>query len=441
MRRICYILCAVSLQACQVHSPDSFQLTDEDEKLLTLIQQQTFAYFWDGAEPHSGMARERIHMDGEYPDQDQQIVTTGGTGFGLMAILVGIERGFITRKEGVERIAKIVTFLEKAPRFHGVWSHWLKGETGEVKPFSLKDNGGDLVETAYLAQGILCARQYFRIGNPEEQLLAQRLNQLWLSIEWNFYRGEEVENVLFWHWSPDYEWEMDFRIRGYNECLITYILAASSPTYGVGPEVYHEGWAMDGKIVEQDTLKPLRLIHQGNPSKGGPLFWSHYSYLGLNPNKLQDRYANYGELNRAHTILNYEHCVANPYNYKGYGPNCWGLTASYSINFYDAHSPSRDVGVISPTAALSSFPYTPQESLAAAKYFYHDLGDKIWGKYGFYDAFSPEHDWYPQRYLAIDQGPIIIMIENYRTGLLWNLFLSNPEVQEGLSRLGFSYGS
>ena len=238
-----------------------------------------------------------------------------------------------------------------------------------------------------------------------------------------------------------YKWEMNFRIRGYNECLIAYILAASSPTYGVGAEVYHEGWAMKGNIVAQDSLNPLQLIHQGNPPKGGPLFWSHYSFLGLNPMNLQDRYANYEELNRTHTRLNYGHCVDNPSNYQGYGPNCWGLTASYSLDFYEAHSPSKDVGVISPTAALSSFPYTPQESLEAAKHFYQDLGDKIWGKYGFYDAFSVEHDWYPKRYLAIDQGPIIIMIENYRTGLLWDLFLSNSEVQEGLNRLGFSYGS
>ncbi|MEM6632174.1 MAG: glucoamylase family protein [Bacteroidota bacterium] len=443
MRRGIYVLLIIIIwaQGCKVDSPNSFELSPQDEALLTLIQEQTFNYFWEGAEPHSGMARERIHLDGEYPDNDQDIVTTGGTGFGLMAMLVGIERGFITREEGRERITQIVSFLENAPRFHGVWSHWLNGATGEVKPFSPKDNGGDLVETAFLAQGILCARQYFRSGNQEEQFLAQRLNQLWLSIDWNFYRGEEVENVLFWHWSPEYEWEMNFRIRGYNECLIAYILAASSPTYGVDPEVYHQGWAMQGQILASDSLAPLQLIHQGNPPQGGPLFWAHYSYLALNPKGLQDQYADYWELNRTHTLLNYQHCVDNPQNYPGYGSNCWGLTASYSINFYEAHSPSKDVGVISPTAALSSFPYTPKESMAAAKYFYNDLQSKIWGKYGFYDAFSVKHDWYPQRYLAIDQGPIVIMIENYRTGLLWDLFLSNEEIQNGLTRLGFSYGS
>ena len=240
-----------------------------DEELLTLVQKNTFNYFWEGAEHNSGMARERYHMDNVYPDNDQNIVTTGGTGFGIMALLVGIERGFISREEGVGRIRRITDFLARADRYHGMWPHWINGENGKTKPFSKKDDGGDLVETAFLAQGILCARQYLRNGNPKERLLARQLDSLWRGIDWNFYRGEENENVLFWHWSPNYGWEMNFRIRGYNECLIAYVLAASSPTYPIPPEVYHKGWAMDGKIVESDSTKPLRLIHQGDETKGG----------------------------------------------------------------------------------------------------------------------------------------------------------------------------
>ncbi len=415
------------------------KLSSSEESLLTNVQHQTFQYFWEGAESHSGMARERYHMDD--PTLDEEVVTTGGTGFGLMAILVAMERGFISREAGRIRIEQISDFLLKAPRFHGAWSHWLNGETGEVIPFSPKDDGGDLVETAFLAQGMLCARQYFRNGNANERLVAQKLNQLWLSIDWNFYRGAEIENVLFWHWSPTHDWAMDFRIRGYNETLITYILAASSPSYPIPPEVYHEGWAEAGKIKEQNPAMPLPLVHQGEARKGGPLFWAHYSFLGLDPRNLSDRYANYGEQNLIHTQLNYQHCVDNPHGFVGYGPDCWGLTASYSLDFYAAHSPQNDLGVISPTAALASFPYMPRESMQALQFFHNELRDSLWGPYGFYDAFSLHDSWFPQQYLAIDQGPIIVMIENYRSGLLWNLFMSCTEIREGLERLGFSYGS
>jgi hypothetical protein len=412
-----------------------------DDSLMTLVQYRTFQYFWDGAEPVSGAARERFHTDDVYPQNDKHIITSGGTGFGIMAILVGIERGFITRQEGYEHLKKLTDWLGKADRFHGVWPHWLNGETGEVKPFSTKDDGGDIVETAYLAQGMLCAREYFKDGNDDEKALAQALDSLWRGIEWDWYRRGN-QNVLYWHWSPQYEWEMNFPIEGYNECLITYVLAAASPTHGVPAEVYHEGWARSGGILNDSTHEQygyhLGLKHNFAPQFGGPLFWSHYSYLGLDPRDLRDRYANYWEENRNHTLINRQYCIENPKGYKGYGENCWGLTASYSIKGYAAHSPGEDLGVISPTAALSSIPYTPEESLAAMRHFYEDHGDKLWGPYGFFDAFSEDADWYTPRYLAIDQGPIVVMIENYRSGLLWKLFMGAPEVKEGLRKLGFT---
>ena len=416
---------------------ESYELTPAEEDLLIQVQLQTFQYFWEGAEPHSGLIRERYHI--EEPFLDEEVVTTGGTGFGIMAILVGIERGFIERQEGVERIGKIADFLLAAPRFEGAWSHWMNGQTGEVIPFSPKDDGGDLVETGFLIQGVLCARQYLRTGTPQERLVAQKLNQLWLSVNWNFYRGEEVENVLFWHWSPTHHWEMNHRIRGYNETLITYILAAGSPSYPIPPEVYHEGWALSGDIQTQDPQEGLPLVHHGNELKGGPLFWAHYSFLGLDPRKLSDRYANYWDHNVLHSQLNYQHCIENPNNFQGYGPYCWGLTASYSLDFYAGHSPKNDLGVISPTAALSSLPYTPKESIQALTFFHEELQDSLWGPFGFYDAFSIQENWFPKKYLAIDQGPIVIMIENYRSGLLWDLFMSCKEVRAGLDRLGFSY--
>jgi hypothetical protein len=439
-----FVIGFIFLVACSSQQPIAKVEANRisDDSLFTLVQERTFQYFWEGAEPVSGAARERFHVDNDYPDNDKNIVTSGGTGFGLMAILVAIERKFVTRADGLSHLTKIVNFLEHADRFKGAWPHWINGETGKVKPFGANDNGGDLVETAYLVQGLLCVRQYFKDGNEEEKTLAARIDTLWRGVEWDWYRNGG-KNVLYWHWSPDKQWIMNFPLEGYNECLITYVLAASSPTHSVPAITYHEGWARGGKMKNDFTHKQygyhLDLKHNGAQQFGGPLFWSHYSFLGLDPRKLKDRYADYWQHNVNHTLINYEYCVLNPKGHKDYGKNSWGLSAGYSVKFYAAHSPNEDLGVITPTAALSSFPYTPEKSMEAMKHFYFDLGDKIFGPYGFYDGFSVDQDWYKPWYLAIDQGPIVVMMENERTGLLWKLFMSCPEVQQGLDKLGFSY--
>ncbi|WP_343690081.1 glucoamylase family protein [Chitinophaga sp.] len=409
------------------------------DSIFNLVEKQTFGYFWDGAEPHSGLARERYHVDGNYPEHDQNVVTTGGSGFGIMSILVGIERGYITRQQGFERLSHIADFLEKADRFHGAWPHWMYGETGKVKPFGQKDNGGDLVETAFLMQGLLCVRQYFANGNEQEKALAAKINKLWEEVEWSWYRNGK--NVLYWHWSPTYEWQMNFAVTGYNECLIMYVLAASSPTHGIPAEVYHEGWAGSGKIRDSVTAygHTLKLHHNYARDLGGPLFWAHYSYLGLDPHGLKDKYADYWEHNVNQVLIDRAWCIENPKHFKGYGADSWGLTASYSVTGYAAHAPGKetDLGVISPTAALSSMPYTPEYSKQAMVHWYKNYEGKLFGKYGFYDAFSETDNWYPQKYLAIDQGPEVVMMENYRSALLWKLFMSCPEVQGGLKKLGF----
>ena len=411
----------------------------EYDSLYSDVMRSTFNYFWDGAEPTSGLARERFHVDEQYPQNDKNVVTSGGGGFGVMAILVGIERKFITREEGFERLKKIVSFLETADKFHGVWPHWWNGETGKVKPFSRKDDGGDLVETSFMLQGLLCVRQYFQNGSSQEKELASRIDKLWRQVDFNYYRNGK--NVLYWHWSPKYGWEMNFAVTGYNECLIMYILAAASPTHGVPAEVYHEGWARNGAIKNATTKYgyTLDLEHNGTKEYGGPLFWAHYSYLGLDPRGLKDRYTNYWEHNKNHSLINYNWCIENPNKCKGYGENNWGLTASYSVKGYSGHAPgkNRDLCVISPTAALSSMPYTPAESMRAMMHWYRTHETKVYGPFGFYDAFSEEANWFPQRYLAIDQGPIVVMMENHKSGLLWNLFMSAPEVQQGLKKLGF----
>lgn len=398
-----------------------------DEDLLTLVQKQTFKYFWDFGHPHSGMARERTTSG--------DVVTTGGTGFGVMAMLVAAERGFITRRQALDRVQKIVTFLaEECTSYHGAFAHWINGATGATKPFSEKDNGADLVETSLLFQGLLTARAYFQQNIEVENKLRTDITRLWEAIEWTWFR-QNGQSVLYWHWSPDYGFEKNLAIRGWNECLITYVLAASSPVHSIDKSVYEAGWAKNGGIGNGKTYYGYKLPLGSD--KGGPLFLSQYSFLGINPQSLKDQYADYWEQNRNHTLINYSYCKENPKGYAGYGASCWGLTASDGDMGYSAHSPTNDKGVIAPTAALSAFPYTPEESMEALHFFYYRMGDKLWKDYGFVDAFNLTAGWYDTQHIAIDQGPIICMIENYRTGMLWDLFMSIPEIQQGLKKLGF----
>lgn len=404
-----------------------------DEQLMDLVQRQTIRYFWDYAHPVSGLARERSNIAYDYGDE---VTTTGGTGFGVMALIVGVERGWLPRDTVARHLLKMVKFLAKADSYHGVFPHWLHGATGKTIPFSRKDDGADLVETSFLFQGLLCVRQYFNANNEVERQLRQRITWLWNDIEWNWHTREGQE-VLYWHWSPNNGWAMNFPVRGFNECLIMYVLAASTPNekYAVSPSVYHRGWAQSDFFKNGKEFYGIKLPLGFD--YGGPLFFSHYSFLGLNPKGLKDRYADYWEQNRNHTLINREHCLRNPKGYKGYGANCWGLTASDTYNGYAAHSPTEDLGTISPTAALSAFPYTPEYSMQALKHFYFELGDKIWSEYGFVDAFNETQNWYAKSHLAIDQGPIVVMMENHRSGLLWKLFMEIPEIQKGLQRLGF----
>ena len=305
-----------------------------DEQLLDLVQQQTFNYFWEGAEPTSGLARERIHLDNIYPSHDKDIITIGGSGFGLMAILVGVERGFITRDQALERIERNVAFLEKADRFHGAWPHWL-WPTGKTAPFSKYDDGGDLVETAFLIQGLLTVKEYFHKENNREIELGNKIQKLWEEVEFDWYT--KGENVLYWHWSPNHEWKMNFPVGGYNEALIMYVLGAASPTHPIKKEVYDQGWALNGEIAKDTTYYGLRTVlnhYEHDKSPVGPLFWAHYSYLGLNPNGLSDAYGDYWKLNQNHALIHYKHSLANPNNFKGYGDKLWGLTSSKCLTSF-----------------------------------------------------------------------------------------------------------
>jgi hypothetical protein len=404
-----------------------------DDALLDLVQRQTLRYFWDFGHPTSGMARERSNPVAGYDYRDT--VASGGTGFGIMAMLAGVSRGFLPRSDVLARMAQIVGFLECAETYHGVFSHFLHGGTGATIPFSEKDDGGDLVETSFLMMGLLCARQFFGGDMREEADLRDGIDRLWHAVEWTWHT--QGRNVLYWHWSPRYGFAMNHAVTGWNECLITYVLAAASPTYAIAPEVYHQGWT--DSPVFHNGQKYYGIELPLGPPYGGPLFFAHYSFLGLDPRGLRDRYADYFVQNRAHALINRAHCIDNPNGFAGYAANCWGLTACDGDAGYDAFSPTNDHGVIAPTAAISSMPYTPEESMAALRHFYEKLGARIWRENGFADAFNCTQKWVAPGHLAIDQGPAVVMVENYRSGLLWKLFMSCDEARRGLARLGFKH--
>ncbi|MBA4850616.1 glucoamylase family protein [Emticicia sp. BO119] len=427
---VIFCLLCVSLL---VNGQKSNKTTDKlsDEALLDLVQKQTLRYFWDFGHPKSGLARERSNTNFGY---GHETCTIGGTGFGVMAIIAGVERGWIKREEGAERIRKIVNFLFKAQSYHGAFAHWMDGETGKTIPFGRKDDGADLVETTYLFQGLLCAREYFNKDNNVERDIRQKTTWMWDELEFDWFTQGSV-NQLYWHWSPNNGWAMNFELRGWNETLITYILGASSRRYPITREHYIKCWAQSDHFKNGKEFYGIKLPLGFD--YGGPLFFSQYSFLGLDPRGLKDQYADYWQQNLNHTLINYKHCVINPNKFKGYGPNCWGLTASDNHEGYNAHSPDNDLGVITPTAALSAFPYTPKESMAALRYFYEEKGAQLWGEYGFKDAMNESKNWVAESYLAIDQGPIVVMIENYRSGLFWKLFMGIPEIQQGLKKLGF----
>lgn len=402
-----------------------------DEELLEAVQRQTFGFFWEAAHPVSGLAPDRCTTVAAPADD---LVATGGSGFAAMALIVAAERGWIARAAAAERLGRMLDLLVRATCYHGVFPHFMNGRSGATIPFTRKDDGGDLVETSLLIMGLLCAREYFSGSGADESRIRGLVNYIWNDVEWDWYtRGRPV---LQWHWSPNNGWALELDIRGWNECLVTYVLAAASPRYAIDPSAYHQGFAvgrnfLNGKAYYGITL-PL-----GAPF-GGPLFLSQYSFCGIDPRGLQDRYADYWEQNVNHVRINHAHCTANPLHHKGYGASCWGLTASDGADGYATHAPDNDDGTISPTAALSSMPYAPREAMQALRHFLTAHGAKIWGRFGFVDAFCESRDWYADTYLAIDQGPIVVMIENHRTGLLWNLFMKAPEIKAGLKALSFN---
>lgn len=418
-----------------------------DDELLTMVQETHFRYYWEGVHAEAGLALESI-------PGDENLIALGASGFGIMALIAAVERGFVTREQAVDRMRRILAFLTAADRFHGIWPHFLDGRSGKVVPlFGQYDNGGDIVETAFMMQALLTARQYFT--REDEADLRVNITRLWEAAEWNWYRNPDDPDFLFWHWSPDAAWHIDHPLIGWNETMIAYLMAAASPTHPIPPELYHSGWASQSeraRIYRENWDKTTDGNHYTNGNtyygvalpvgvgSGGPLFFTHYGFLGFDPHGKRDRYTNYFENNRKITLINHRYCIANPGGYAGYSADCWGLTASDDHTGYLAHeaSPHSDNGTITPTGALSAFPYTPEESMRALKHLYRERGAELWDIYGFRDAINPTQGYVSSIFMGLNQAPIVAMIENYRSGLLWNLFMSNPEIGPMLEKLGFT---
>jgi hypothetical protein len=392
----------------------------DPERLLTEIQEAHFRYFYDFAHPGSGLARLSTTRT---PDT----CATGATGMGLLNLAVAAERGFISRPDAAYRVLKELKFLsEKADRFHGAFPHLVDGTTGRTIPFGKDDDGADIVETAFLMQGVLFCREYFSHPDPVESEIRKLADSLWRGVEWNWFLGEDASSSgLLWHWSPVNGWKKHHLITGFNECQIVYILSLASPSHPIPVKSYWEGWE-SSRYGEQRTQFgiSLELAHNITP----PLFWTHYSYLGFDPRQLTFNDRSYFEHFRDFCLVQVRYAQSKSNVFQGYGP-LWGITASRGPDGYRAFAPGpRDNGTLAPTAALASMPYVPDDSRACLLEMYQKHGAELWGPFGFYDAFNFSRNWVAHVYTGIDEGPIAPMIENYRSGLCWKTFMKAPEI-------------
>lgn len=411
--------------------------TGTDTDLLDLEQRAAFYFFWYASNPNTGVSLDRM--------TNPTLGATGSTGFGLTTYPIAVERGWITRTQAAERTLKVLRFYrDTADRFHGFYPHFLNSETGKVIELFDKDNGADIVESAYFFAGALTCRQYFTGADAVESEIRQIATDLYNAADWQFVRrntaGDTLQNLSWW-WSPTYGFQNGGRVTGFNEAMIVYLLALGSPTHAVPASVYHQGWAGSYRRNQSHYGIPLQV-----ESWSSSLFTYQYTPCWVDFRNKQDAYANYFETSRNATLINRQWCIANTGHYVGYSDSLWGLTAcdgpGYSpFRGYDARGPFQsDDGTIAPTAALASMPFTPNESLAALRYMFDHHRDGLWGAYGFKDAFNltANPDWFDPDYIGIDQGPIVIMIENYRSQLIWNLFMSSPEVAAAMAKAGFT---
>ncbi len=393
--------------------------------ILEQQQRAAFDYFRSGAEPNSGMAYESSRGN-------NRKITIGGSGFGMMSLLVGAERGWITREEAAEQVSRMIQFLMRADRYRGAWSHWYKLD-GRYAAFGDQKAAGDIVESAFMVAGLLAASEYFDRDIAVESKIRSDVEQLWNTIEWSGYTNDE--QTLYWIWYSLTD-QYKLKINGYNEALLPYLFALAAPEgHNIPVSVYRDGW-LNGA---PNSYKPNRTVAGyklpfGRHQYGGPLFFAHYSFLGLDPRNMADSRCDYWTQNTSHAMLNREYCYYAAPKERRYGNGIWGITAcrgAGSANRYSARSPHNDDGVIAPTAALASYPYTPLYSTQALLAM--NAMEGLRGDFGLGDSFNPAEGAYTTSNLAIDQGPIVVMIENYRSSMIWDLLSRNRHVARALA--------
>lgn len=418
---------------CEKNEDDTIVVNKSDEtfapsKVRPVLEKQqkaAFTYFYDFAEENSGLAYEGYN-------HGSKAVTIGGSGFGIMSLIVGAERGWITREQAIERTVKAVRWLGKADRYKGIWSHWHSPD-GKAFPFGNQVEAGDAVETSFLITGLIAAQEYFNGGTELEKEISDSVTSFINTIDWNHYTNGE--NHLYWIWhTPNNTYELP--VKGWNEGLITYLLALGAPEgHRISKEAYTAGWQSNGGFCNNNRENYGYKLPLGQEN-GGPLFFAHYSFVGLNPMRMKDNYAFYWQNNVAHAMINRHYCVYEaPSNYQ-YSANMWGLTACNGIGSkgYSARCPGNDDGIIAPTAALASYPYVP--FYATQVLMSMDQIDALQGKYGIGDSYEPAIGQANNNHLAIDQGPIVVMIENYRSGLIWDLVMRSEYIQNCLKMAG-----
>ena len=423
----------VATEKPQAARLNTFQPDDafrKDRYLLDRLQYDAFRYMWDHTFPESGLAYE------DSRNRESGQATIGGSGFGVAAIVVAAERGWISREDAAKRILTMAVFLrDKTDRknLHGAFPHWMDGRTGKTISFGEQDNGADLVETAFMMQGLLIARAYFSSDTDLEKELRACITELWHDVDWHWFTRSE-NNGLFWHWSPEHEFGMGMKISGFNEAMVAYVLALGSPTHPISREAAQYWYSTE---EYQPKTGNGYTIEAAN-AYGGCMFLSHYSFIGLDPRRMADGHVRRGYMvrNITHTLMNRAYALESAPAEHQFSEGFWGLTACDVKGGYRYQSAYNEIGTVAPTAALSSMPYTPEYSMRVLWNIHDNYKDQMWGAFGPYDAFSLKDNWFDNSYLAIDQLPIVSMVENYRSGLLWSLFMNVPEVREGLERMG-----
>ena len=432
MKRI--VLALVGLLVLAALASPAAAITDA--ALLDSLQRTSFQYFWDQGSSVTGLIRDR--NTGGSP------ASTASTGFGLSAICIGIDHGWVSRTDGATRVLTALQVLWNMPQgnatsgtigYKGLYWHWLDMSTAT----RTWDSELSTIDTALLFAGIMDAREYFTSNTGDEPQIRALADSITSRADWAFMKNGGPG--LKMGFKPGVTGFSGFGTwTGYNEAMIMYIIAIGSHTHPV-PSSDWKTWTSGYNWSTQFGYTYLIFP---------PLFGHQYSHCWIDFRAVQDTFmmthsSNYFENSTRATLAQRAYAIANPGGKVGYGANLWGLTASdvpppTGYNARGAPPAQNDDGTITPTAPISSIPFAPTECLAVAHNLWDNYGTFLWGPYGFKDAFNltSNPDWYDTDYLGIDQGPIIMMIENYRNNAVWNRFMKHPDIVRGMFLAGFS---